>query len=303
MAVKIRGTGNAANPSITGDDDDTGLVYGTNQIDFSTGGTTRATVDSAGRLGLGVTPTDFHSNNTAVFQLKDGNSIFSRTGGQFLGIFQNIKYNSSDVSQYVANGLGTAYFQASGEHKFYTAASGTADNNATLQQRVRIESDGNLKILDGDLVIGASGHGIDFSDTSDASGKSSELLDDYEEGTWTPTLTCASGTITVGNHFHSEYTKVGRVVYVTSRITVSAVSSPSGWLTIQGLPFTSGSFGALSLTTTGLLDTDAKIPQGVVEYNNTFAYLRTFADGIESDNLAGYVQNGTAFIISACYNV
>ena len=100
MAVKIRGTGNAANPSITGDDDDTGLVYGTNQIDFSTGGTTRATVDSAGRLGLGVTPTDFHSNNTAVFQLKDGNSIFSRTGGQFLGIFQNIKYNSSDVSQY-----------------------------------------------------------------------------------------------------------------------------------------------------------------------------------------------------------
>ena len=52
MAVKIRGTGNAANPSITGDDDDTGLVYGTNQIDFSTGGTTRATVDSFGNLNI-----------------------------------------------------------------------------------------------------------------------------------------------------------------------------------------------------------------------------------------------------------
>jgi hypothetical protein len=103
-------------------------------------------IDSSGRLGLGVVPSDFHSNNSAVFQLKDGNSIFSRTGGQFLGIFQNIKYNSSDVTQYIANGLGSAYFQAAGEHKFYTVSSGTANNNATLSERMRINSSGNVGI-------------------------------------------------------------------------------------------------------------------------------------------------------------
>ena len=103
-------------------------------------------IDSSGRLGLGVVPSDFHSNNSAVFQLKDGNSIFSRTGGQFLGIFQNIKYNSSDVTQYIANGLGSAYFQAAGEHKFYTVSSGTANNNATLSERMRIDSSGKVGI-------------------------------------------------------------------------------------------------------------------------------------------------------------
>jgi len=55
MAIKINGTNTAAAPGITGPDTDTGLVYGTNQIDFSTGGTSRATIDSNGRLGVGTT--------------------------------------------------------------------------------------------------------------------------------------------------------------------------------------------------------------------------------------------------------
>ena len=127
--------------------------------------------------------------------------------------------------------------------------------------------------------------------------------DDYEEGTWTPTITTASGTITVGAAFHAEYTKIGRMVYITARFTISAVSSPSGWLKIHTLPFTADSFGALALTTTGLGDTDDKIPQGLVEYNTTYGHLRTFRDGIESDNISGYFQNGTAIIMSTCYNV
>ena len=127
--------------------------------------------------------------------------------------------------------------------------------------------------------------------------------DDYEEGTWTPSVTTASGTITVGASFHAEYTKIGRMVYITARFTISAVSSPSGWLRIYTLPFTADSFAGLAITTTGLGDTDDKIPQGLVEYNTTFGMLRTFRDGIESDNISGYFQNGTAIIMSACYNI
>ena len=55
MAIKINGTNTAAAPGITGDDTDTGLVYGTNQVDISTGGSSRVTVDSSGNVGIGTT--------------------------------------------------------------------------------------------------------------------------------------------------------------------------------------------------------------------------------------------------------
>ena len=54
---------------------------------------------------------------------------------------------------------------------------------------MRVTSSGNVQITDGDLKISTSGHGIDFSATSDSTGTTqSEILDDYEEDTWTPTM-------------------------------------------------------------------------------------------------------------------
>ena len=52
MATKITGTNTAAAPGVTGDDTDTGLFYGTNEIGFSTGGTSRLTLDSSGYLNV-----------------------------------------------------------------------------------------------------------------------------------------------------------------------------------------------------------------------------------------------------------
>ena len=66
-------------------------------------------------------------------------------------------------------------------------------------------------------------------------------LDDYEEGTYTATISCASGSITLNTSFNAlRYTKVGRQVHVQGTLAVSSVSSPSG-ATYLNLPFTSGS--------------------------------------------------------------
>ena len=54
MTIKINGTNTAANPSITGTDTDTGIVYGSDQIDFSTGGSSKVTLNGS-NLGIGTT--------------------------------------------------------------------------------------------------------------------------------------------------------------------------------------------------------------------------------------------------------
>lgn len=105
---------------------------------------------------------------------------------------------------------------------------------------------GDVTLSTGNLVIGTSGKGIDFSVTASGSGTmTSELLADYEEGTWTPTLTPAtSGTITVNSPNLCAYTKIGRVVTVNGLIDTASVSAPVGAsVTFNNLPYSSNATG------------------------------------------------------------
>jgi len=96
---------------------------------------------------------------------------------------------------------------------------------------------GDVTLSTGNLVIGTSGKGIDFSATPGTG--TSELLSDYEEGTFTATLTpSTSGSITLSSSFNTAtYTKVGRCVTVTGQIIVDSVSSPVGSAVLLNLPF------------------------------------------------------------------
>ena len=108
-------------------------------------------------------------------------------------------------------------------------------------ERARVTSSGNLQIADGDLVISTSGHGISFAATSDSTGTTqSEIFDDYEEGTFTPTLAYSgSGSATLSEAY-GHYTKIGRMVHVIVTVTVSAKNSGSGNVNLGGLPYTTG---------------------------------------------------------------
>ena len=93
-------------------------------------------------------------------------------------------------------------------------------------------SGGNIKV--------DSGYGIDFSATSNSSGTmTSELLSDYEEGTWTPNFSNVSYTPTVQ---FGRYTKIGRYVYCTITIDGNSLSG-SGTIGLEGLPFTAAEAG------------------------------------------------------------
>jgi hypothetical protein len=96
--------------------------------------------------------------------------------------------------------------------------------------RMTLTSGGNLAF--------PSGAGIDFSATPGTG--TSELLADYEEGTYTAVLTPqTSGTIPLNSSFDElAYTKVGRLVTVTGQIQTFNPSLPVGAFFTLNLPFT-----------------------------------------------------------------
>lgn len=86
----------------------------------------------------------------------------------------------------------------------------------------------------GNLVIGTSGKGIDFSATPGTG--TSELLADYEEGNWTPVITAAGGTITSYTS-SGTYTKIGRSVTLTCTFTITDNGTGIGGVIVSGVPF------------------------------------------------------------------
>jgi hypothetical protein len=120
-------------------------------------------------------------------------------------------------------------------------------NGNSAASVLNLGTTGNVTVGTGNLVIGTSGKGIDFSAT--AGTGTSELLDDYEEGTWTPTLVGAvsAGSYSVAVEDSScKYTKVGRQVTVTGRFTITVSSAGSNYAKIGGLPFATSATNAMA---------------------------------------------------------
>jgi hypothetical protein len=101
----------------------------------------------------------------------------------------------------------------------------TADGAGSVTERMRITSEGYLRL---------AGAGIQFNGDTAAANS----LDDYEEGTWTPTITAAGGNPSVTYSIQTGfYTKIGRQVFIQGLIYLSSKSGGSGQARISGLPF------------------------------------------------------------------
>ena len=124
-----------------------------------------------------------------------------------------------------------------------TLASGSKLNNCTTDGTT------NLTIADGNLVVGTAGHGMDFSAQTATSvtgaTTSDELLDHYEEGSWTPVFqnNDNGGTFPV-----STYIRVGRLVSISFHATVGGGNDTSGFK-ITGLPFNPDKNGVAPVAT------------------------------------------------------
>jgi hypothetical protein len=178
--------------------------------------------------------------------LTSGRVVYAGASGNLTGS-ANLTYVSNVLSQtgrlqvYNTTGADGGFrLSSTGDVSFYdfevTDSTGLAiqQGNST---RFTINNDGNVK-LNFNLSVGnatptTSGFGITFPATQSASSDAN-TLDDYEEGTWTPSLP-NGGTLNVNA---AKYTKIGRQVTISFFVDTIAPTNNSSAFVIGGLPFT-----------------------------------------------------------------
>ena len=150
------------------------------------------------------------------------NSDIRFTNGTWTGeVAGKIQQNSNNL--YIQGGTGGI--------RFRHASSGVNQFSMT--------NGGDFQITNGNVVV-ASGHGIDFSATPANAGRTTtqELLDDYEEGTFTASMQGGSNSGSFSGSQQSRYVKIGK--QVTCWIMIHGdLSGASGNLEWTGFPFTS----------------------------------------------------------------
>ena len=190
--------GSTSAPSIspTGDSN-TGIFFpSADTIAFAEGGVESLRVDSSGNLGI---------NSTSPARKLD--VVDSGASGSVIR------------SRVTTNNGGYLAYEA-------LNSSGTSVFNVTHNGRINLSEN----------IVFASGQGLDFSATANSSGTmTSELLSDYEEGSWTPTLLTGG---TVSTILQATYTRIGRLVTVYFYINLSSIPNNSSQFQIGGLPYT-----------------------------------------------------------------
>jgi hypothetical protein len=265
----------------------------TNTLAFSTNGSEQMRITSSGKVGIGVTPSAW--TVTSVLQLSNGNV---RSSGNTVAIGANWFFDGA--SKYIANDFASDNYHQDGDIVWRNAPSGIAGNSITWSERMRINADGTIKtgstISVGGATPSTSGAGITFPATQSASSDAN-TLDDYEEGTWTPTVAggTTAGTATYSNQSGS-YTKIGNMVTFWLKLTWTG-GTGTGSLQVLGLPFT---VNTTNLPIANILDVNIAL-----NANNIAKALLNISTGIQivqtpvgggADSTVAYDTGGSLYI-------
>jgi hypothetical protein len=232
------------------------------------------TVTSVAALTLGTTGTDLSSTvangtTTPVITLNVPTASAANRGALSAADWTtfNGKYSvggalGTPSSGTVTNLTGTASINING-----TVGATTASTVAATTVVASSTIKGATTISVGNATPSASGAGITFPATQSAS-TNANTLDDYEEGTWTPTFSRNGANPSLTYTASGAYTKVGRLVTVSAKMSISAVAAQgTGANIVQGLPFTpEGTYTSF----------------GTVYFNSAFATIVTYAVSVEA---------------------
>jgi len=239
-AITTTGVGSFASLDISGDID----VDGTTNLDV---------VDIDGAVNMAATAVVIGVLSTTAEAVFNGG--FASNADSIMGTNKKIKFR--DAAIYI-NSSADGQLDIVADTEIQIAAT-TIDINGAINASgeiiagsldisgaIDVDGTSNLDVVDIDgavdmastLIVAGNINAVAGGINLGATG-SANLLDDYEEGTWTPTLAGAdtAGTYTVVTGTSAGYTKVGRLVHVGAKITLSAATGGSGVSILGGLPF------------------------------------------------------------------
>jgi len=318
MTIKINGTNTAANPSITGTDTDTGIVYGSDQIDFSLGGSSKVFLNSSGNqlftgnavIGVNSNSSNLYlgggSNQPSEAYLESGTLSAFKVGGSEaaridsnlnLGLGTTTPTEKLSIYKYRSYNSDAALYQTIGTNN------GAVDNNKVHQWRFGLTGNAssgssfvfsNLRSQQStyteELRLHPDG-GISFNgDTAAANA-----LDDYEEGTWTPSN--PNGGYTFSNTA-GYYTKIGNMVHWFLHAVITLVPNNNNLYEIYGLPYTSSNanhnYGWHTQVVYTANSNDANIAnmRALVEKNASYVYFHTVGLGTGGRMFNSTFRNG-----------
>ena len=250
-------------------------------------GNTRAISILGDKYGLGVgRDPESAYNGYASVELGQQGAILANEAGDDFWFGSNVYLDGSGNSTRKEAGVA-GLWQIDGDViSWYTAGSGSADTTISWSLKNRFSAAGNLSFN--------SGQGIDFSATSDATGMSSEVLDDYEEGNYNPTVTADSGSFSMmAGSDEFSYIKIGALVHVQGYISINADNSASGNIKVS-LPYASYnasddpdySFGTVLVQNGG--STIAQKLYSFIQGNSSYFYIYKVGD----DGTSSYLDHG-----------
>jgi hypothetical protein len=215
-------------------------------LQFNTASTERARIDASGNLLVGKTTTAF---GTQGIRLEGSNGKIELTRTNNVAFAINRLSSDGDLAQFAKDGTTVGSISTAGGDIEINSATGNSKNASILGR----DSGGNSRGIvagsgsarpNADNVIDLGTSTARFKDLYLSGGvylggtAGVNLLNDYEYGDYAVTLTpSGGGSITVaGSHNDLKYTKIGSRVFVSGKVDVSAVSSPTGYITVT-LPF------------------------------------------------------------------